>query len=524
MIYLLSTCSAIPACLAHSLYFENYDKLKSDYDNLQGRLKENVASGEVLGSKLEKTEAECNSLRSELAKVTSEKDNLMTLHQSTISQLHSSQASTSELENKFSDVTSELAIVSRQLEENKVELRSTLRRAEEAEKSQKELQEEGTGLMHSLDEMRPKIVELTSAKLELTERIEQLSNLISQRDTTISEQEAELESLQSTVNETRRQLSEQEVAISKEKEVAELDLANLQKALSEVQKQLDDALVNVREIDADRGKQRQTAVKLQEELRHLVGTQESQQEELSSLRAQLEEREQAAEEKENLLSQLQQDIEALRQDVTTKEDEIAKLRNESTPTSPAGQTLDDEVQSAVKQQFDLELSTAQSRIRSLEASLFDAEALSHVLQKQIGEMEDELAHLRSISVQRSQVPGVPGSGHHSNEMHRSSFTSQRSDATNRFPPSALIDQNLPAPIRHQRHVSLAMLQARMLSEVEAATQQAASSKSQTPAPSIGHHVTASIDSTLSFQLHWPQFLDESHVFWCANCKGDLIVL
>lgn len=502
---------------------QNYDKLRSEYDSLNGKFKDKSSNLEDVRSRLEKAEAESRSLRDEITEVTLERDRVMALQQSTISQLHSSQSSVSDLENKLSHVTSDLTAVSRQLEDSRVELNSLLRRAEEAEKAQKDLQEESSGLMNSLNEMRPKIIELTSVKLELTERIEQLNNLISQRDSTIAELEADLEASQNILEDTRRQLSEKEVELGKEKEAAEQDLVNLQKALSDVQKQLEDALFNVREIDTDRGKQRQTAVKLQEELRLLLSTQEHQQEELNAARVQLEEREQAGEEKEILLSQLQQDIESLRQDLAAKDEEIAKLRRESVPTSPAGQTLDDEVQSAVKQQFDLELSTAQSRIRSLETSLFDAEAQSHSLQRQIGEMEDELTELRSINAQRSRVPGVPGSGRHSTEMHRSSFASQRSDTTTRYPPSALIDQNLPSAIRHQRHVSLAMLQARMFSEAEAATLQAATSKSQSSTHS-GHHIANSLDSTLSFQLHWPQFLDESHVFWCANCKGDLIVL
>ena len=90
--------------------------------------------------------------------------------------------------------------------------------------------------------------------------------------------------------------------------------------------------------------------------------------------------------------------------------------------------------------------------------------------------------------------------------------------------SALIDENLPPATRRQRHISLAMLQARMYSEAEAATIHAATSKtSKSSVTGHGHSAASSMDSSV-ISLRWPQFLDESHVFWCATCKGDLIVL
>ena len=270
--------------------------------------------------------------------------------------------------------------------------------------------------------------------------------------------------------------------------------------------QLDEALANARELDQDRTRHRQTAAKLQHELDSLTLSEDKTKEDVLRMQVDLEERTAADDEQKELLSELQQEVEALRTELASKDDEIARLQRE-TPTEDASTSpnLNDEVQSAVKQEHELELSAAQSKIRSLETSVFNAEAQARALQKQVAAMEDEMARLRA--------------GRQSMEHGRRSFSSQRSMEGGRMPPSELIDRDLPPATRHQRQIALTMLQQRMYAEAESVVLAKAQQASEA---ANGLSFATSVDSAA---LRWPQFLDDSHVFWCATCKSpDLIVL
>jgi len=168
--------------------------------------------------------------------------------------------------------------------------------------------------------------------------------------------------------------------------------------------------------------------------------------------------------------------------------------------------------------------------------LYEAEASQHSLQKQMGEMEDELLHLRSI-VEGQMSYAFPARDQRQafNDARRSSFASQRSDSISHGFLSSQIDEALPPSIRHQRQVSLAMLQARIISEAQSSGfhshgHKSVASTEVTSSPRLHSslhtlHEGSSRDSIdVARQVRRPQFLDESHVFWCASCKGDLIVL
>lgn len=464
-----------------------------------------------------------------VTKLTLERDTLASANTSTVAELQTAHASIAHMNGRLSQASADLEAAARQLDSSQAEMRTALRRAEDAETAQRDLQEEGTGLMRSLDEMRPKIVELTGAKLELMEKLEQLTTSINQRDSTISDLEAQLETAHASLDEVRQECGRLEKEQAKEKNVAESGQVELQRAYSEIQARYDDALAATREIEADRGKQRHTAARLQEEVDHLRSAEQTFQEEIHSLRSQVDEQDKAGDDERRLLDDLQQEVEALRIDIANKDEEISRLRQAGpSPQSPlpSSQSLDDEVKGALTQQLELDLSDAQSTIRSLESSLYDAEANYLSLQKHVATVEDELTHLRSaVKAQRpSYANRMSPSARRSDDLRRTSFASQRSNDTPRLPPSALIDETLPPATRHQRHISLAMLQARMYSEAEAATINAAASKtSKSSATGHGHSAASSMDSSV-LSLRWPQFLDESHVFWCATCKGDLIVL
>jgi hypothetical protein len=211
--------------------------------------------------------------------------------------------------------------------------------------------------------------------------------------------------------------------------------------------------------------------------------------------------------------------------------------------SGAPRSLDAELLSSLRQQHALDLSAAQSQIRALENSVFDAEARAHALQKQVVALEDQLAHSRSRPSsrlgQRSFSPGQfrPSSraGSHA-DLRRSSFGSHRPSKSNLAPPlsRSIFDQNMSAETRHKRLVSLSMLKARIDSEVQVTSRSRASSRASSvralsPVLSLpGQEPNPPPDSPQSHThphpVHRPQFLDDSHVFWCHSCTGDLVIL
>ncbi|THH10152.1 hypothetical protein EW145_g1512 [Phellinidium pouzarii] len=479
-----------------------HDKLKGDCEDLQNELSIKTAAEDNYLRKIADLEIKLYSAEAELSAITSERDTLTTTNTSFASQLEVSHKLAAELELKILQTTSNLATLTRQLDSTQAELRIASRRAEDAEKAQRDLQEEGATLMRSLDEMRPKIVELTSAKLELSEQVELLTRSLDQRDYTISDLEGQLEHAHNIASDTRGEHERLVKERDEERISAETDLAELQRAHSELQNQLDDALASAQELEADRGKQRQAIVRLQEEYNNLLSTEQNHSKETYTLQSDLEERHQAEKDRQRLLDEL-------RSELASKDDEISRLRILSSP-SPGSQSLNDEVQGALKQRYEFELSSAQTTIRSLETSVYDAEAQYRLLQKQVATMEDEIIRLRSTT-----------------NAQNSQRSRSETESVQRLPPSALIDEKLPHATRHQRHVSLAMLQARMFSEAEVASLHAPSSRERASPkvfPPIQEHPSRiSLDSSVQ-PTRRPQFLDESHIFWCSSCKGDLIVL
>jgi myosin protein heavy chain len=178
---------------------------------------------------------------------------------------------------------------------------------------------------------------------------------------------------------------------------------------------------------------------------------------------------------------------------------------------------------SLKQRHELELSEAKSQIRSLETSVFDAESTCRALQKQVTDLKDELQRLQALSEHRrsSSLHKAHLVRRFTDDMHRSSFSTVNESSPMFY---SAIDEGLPPAIRHQRQISLGMLQARMYSESEALlqtlrTEEEAYQEHDADSSHERHPSHTSVDYP-----HRSQFLDENHVFWCASCKGDLIVL
>jgi len=166
----------------------------------------------------------------------------------------------------------------------------------------------------------------------------------------------------------------------------------------------------------------------------------------------------------------------------------------------APRSLDDEMLGSIRQQHAMEISAATSQIRALENMIFDKDSINHKLQKQLNALEEQLTRPHSSSRRT---------------IHR----------TNPTPLSrSIFDHNLSPETIHKRKVSLSMLKARIDSEVKTTFH------SQPPSPVYSESGSrrSSIIGPHSIgphhHIHHPQFLDESHIFWCHSCHGDLVIL
>lgn len=432
------------------------------------------------------------------------------------SQYDDSQKVIADLRQQLAVTASELVSNSRQLHSIQADLRNANRRAEDAEKTQKDLQSEGTNLMRSLDEMRPKIVELTGDKVELGEKIASLEHALRNRDAMIAELESNVEELRYQYEETSKQQENGVAQLEKEQSSAQASLTELQKAYVELQRELEDAQASIRGLEAERTNQYQLASRQVEEIDRLMMSSQAQAEEVSIVRQELAEHEHLEEEDRGFIHRAQEEIESLRADLASAEYEIQRLRDAASSTpSPDGapKSLDAEMLSALRQQHALDLSAAQSQIRALETSVFDAQAKSHALQKRVSILEDQLV-ASSPSGRPSSSSSRP-SGRSHNHPHQPLSPLSRS----------VFDIGLTPETRHKRRVSLGMLKARIDSELAAVAnrpskaQPVATKSKPTPLSVVQERKPLPLDHS----LRRPQ-LDENHIFWCSSCKADLIIL
>lgn len=220
----------------------------------------------------------------ELAEVTSERDSLVSEKFSLQLQVEKTEHSTQELRGMLDKASSELAVQARQLQMLQGDLRIATRRADEAEKTQKDLQLEGTNLMRSLDEMRPKIVELTSEKLNLTEEVESLQRTLRDREGAITELSSSLDDARSKIEKTDHQWQQKWFQYEKEHAQTVAASSEMQAARTELQDQLDNALQSLHNLESQRASQRQELARNSSEIEELNSKITGQREELLALK------------------------------------------------------------------------------------------------------------------------------------------------------------------------------------------------------------------------------------------------
>jgi predicted nucleic acid-binding Zn-ribbon protein len=490
-------------------------------------------------------EERLSSVQGELSSMTSERDTLLQDNASISSRAEVNYKAFADLQKKLSQAAAEFAANSRQLQTIQNELKKANRRAEDAEKMQSDLQGEGMTLMRSLEEMRPKIVELTNIRLELVDKIEGLEGVIRQKEDSIASLRSALEEAKEKEVQVEKSRQREHTLRKKDESSLQDSLSQTHKAYGELQAELEALRVNLRDREAEREGYHQLALRRLEEVDRLTFSFQAQTERLTSVEKELEERRLAQTEDQGFVEGMQNEIEALRNDLAMKEEEFERLRE---PSSSLSQSLDGEMVSALKQQQTLELSNARSQIRALESAVFESDAHAHALQKQVSTLMDQLTQLRSLSHAPSRpfsptpgLPSRPSSRAHnvSDELRRASMNSSKRSPQLPLPPPSPTPpvrrafDSLSPETRHKRRVSLGMLKARIDSEVATSKKSQPPSRALTPLPessevsgdgtTLGgiikhlepHHIRG-------FRRH--QFLDESHIFWCNSCHGDLVIL
>jgi len=345
----------------------------------------------------------------------------------------------------------------------------------------------------------------------------------------------------------------EEMARKKDESSSQQNLLHIQKAYTELEVDVEVLKASLKDREAERESYHQLALRRLEEIDRLTFSVQAQTELLSTAERELEERRTASTEDRGFVEGMQNDIEVLQAEIAQKDEEIERLR-ESVPSSNVRSSLDGEMSSALKQQQLLELSNARSQIRALESAIFEADARAHSLQKQVSSLMDQLTQLRSLSNVPtrpfSPTPGMPSrpgsrARNVSDELRvqavragSSQSVSSLSNARSSPPhkPRKSTFETLSPETKHKRRVSLGMLKARIDSELASSIKSSSrppsraltplpeselmkingtSSSSSVMEPSEPHHIRG-------FKRH--QFLDESHVFWCQSCHGDLVIL
>lgn len=223
----------------------------------------------------------------QLAATVSEKDTLVIKNSEIQAQTASAIKLVTELQGKLAQAAADLAANNRQLYNAQNELKSAVRRAEDAEQTQKDLQAEGTNLMRSLDEMRSKFVELTGVRSEQGERIDSLEHAIRARETAIVQLEATLEEVRDQKEQAEKRSQEIVAQLEKDRMLAQSDSSELHKAFVELQNELDVATASLHNLEAQQSSHHQEAARRFEEIEHLNASSQAQSEELSALRREL---------------------------------------------------------------------------------------------------------------------------------------------------------------------------------------------------------------------------------------------
>ena len=262
--------------------------LKSERDILEAKYQESLTKEGDHDARISQLDEQLLQMRSHHSDLSTERDELSQAKIILQQQVEKNESAVQELQDKLVQAASAISMNTRQLQTTQTDLRTALRRADDAEKTQKSLQAEGTELMRSLEEMRPKIVELTGAKLDLAEKVESLEHNLRNRDSVIAQLESDLDEFRDK-HEQMEQVWKGKLASQEKRQLeAQSSSSDLQKAYDEIQEELDSALVSLRSLESQRTNQHQEASRRLEEISHLSSLSHAQGKELDAIRQELE--------------------------------------------------------------------------------------------------------------------------------------------------------------------------------------------------------------------------------------------
>ncbi|KAI6136269.1 hypothetical protein F5141DRAFT_1185300 [Pisolithus sp. B1] len=482
---------------------QDHISLKNERDEFELQLRSSAESGDEWKKKHSSLEEEFSTLQARLDTANNRQSELEEERESLQSQVLFNQNIVRGLQQKLAELAADVSSKDRSLTNLQGELRAAVRRAEESERTQRDLQAEGTRLVQSSEEMRSKIVELTAAKVELLNQIERLEHDRKSRDTLISKLEIALN--EGTEREAEVAKLKRESDLSLEKDVTSF-AANYRRLATR------SSQTTVHVLEAKHTKMRQVEMRQADLSSRLSAESRRRDEELVHLESELVSQRNIEQEQRNLIDQYRSEIEVLRSELMAKDEELESFQK--TPvTDDATPSLDNEMLSALKQQHVLELSSAQSQIRALETAVFEAQDRAHRLQA------PDRSQIRvSGTTPRPFSPStsVRSSSRASSGLRRASFGKQGG----LVPPStrSVFDVGLSPETRHKRQVSLSMLKARIESETTANNH---TPRVLSPVPQGDEQSFSSVHEGHPWR---PQFMDESHIFWCHSCRGDLVIL
>ncbi|KAF8521953.1 hypothetical protein BU17DRAFT_64678 [Hysterangium stoloniferum] len=516
--------------------------LKTELDTLQDRF--NVQSTELLT-----LAPELATLQSSHSTLQASLDSSEHARASLEASLAASEASLTSLQHQLASMATDLATHARHVHDARAEADNANHRASDSEGVVRALQVENAGLMDQLGEMRPKLVELSNARADDEEKVEKAERRIAKAEKEVVRLEGVLEEIKAAREDGEEALLREregwrkvEERYKREVDEARAELEETQIAHATLAKELDDLGQKFTRADLDNASQRGTISTARQEVTRWRGEAESRLDEIHAVKKDLEDMRLKEEETLAVVARAQAEVEALQDQLALREDELTRLREEDDERSTGqpraslphsqqhrpGHSLSDEM---TRHDQTLDLSNAHSRIRALETALYDAE---HSAERRIQTLEAELAQARARSIPSPslafprrfsyQLTDDATSRRHSLSSSRPHTPSALRTAIH-VRPRAVYDKNLSADTRHKRKVSLNMLKARIESE------RASGIGLGSPRSSLSKLPLAEVDEKMSTprseegdRTQAAQFLEESHVFWCHSCSGDLVVL
>jgi len=223
----------------------------------------------------------------ELTRITEERNNLIDLKDSLEKSGQDKDAMIAVLHAQLDSAGAEIGNQKTQIQALQNDLRTAQKRADASQRTQQQLQNEGTDLMRSLDELRIKVMELTEDKIQLSENLAHQNHALRDRDSIIAKLETSLEEAK---QETEGIQKEWKDKLSKAKQGwTQASSSEMEQRLSDVQKELDNAWNNSLALEAERQLLRQDVQARLREVEQLSNSSRSQAAEITKLRYELSE-------------------------------------------------------------------------------------------------------------------------------------------------------------------------------------------------------------------------------------------